>query len=193
MFKPECGTALGWNQKWVSWSPDSGKFSIGIAPFASISDANASQNTRGAPALNYESPDAFHSSPETPGFSDFSLTRRTDSDSPTSLSRAFEEEGGNLSSSRSHNFWETVLGSSEEKEKPKPGTFPKGSWLARRFACSSCPARFKRRCNLETHVQNVHEKIRPFSCSVCYRRFARKSNCVKHVSIFICASLATYW
>lgn len=50
------------------------------------------------------------------------------------------------------------------------------------FACSSCPLRFRKRCNLMTHMSNVHEKIRPFYCSLCLRRFARKSNCAKHVS-----------
>lgn len=54
--------------------------------------------------------------------------------------------------------------------------------LEKPFACPSCSLRFRKRCNLMTHISNVHEKIRPFYCSLCLRRFARKSNCAKHVS-----------
>lgn len=54
----------------------------------------------------------------------------------------------------------------------------------RPFACPTCALRFRKRCNLVTHVSNVHHKIRPFYCSLCMRRFARKSNCAKHVGCY---------
>lgn len=81
-----------------------------------------------------------------------------------------------------------------QKEQPKPQqSSPMPSLLKphatkqaidgeKPFACHSCPLRFRKRCNLMTHISNVHEKIRPFYCSLCLRRFARKSNCAKHVS-----------
>lgn len=52
----------------------------------------------------------------------------------------------------------------------------------RPYGCSECDARFRKRCNLRTHISNVHDKIKPYYCPVCFRRFARKSNCGKHVS-----------
>lgn len=52
----------------------------------------------------------------------------------------------------------------------------------RPYGCSLCDARFRKRCNLMTHISNVHDKIKPYYCSICMRRFARKSNCGKHVS-----------
>lgn len=54
---------------------------------------------------------------------------------------------------------------------------------AKVFECSLCPLAFRKKCNLETHINDVHEKIMPYVCSVCRRRFSRKSNCAKHVSL----------
>lgn len=50
------------------------------------------------------------------------------------------------------------------------------------FRCPTCSMRFRKRCNLLTHISNVHEKLKPFFCPICLRHFARKSNCGKHVS-----------
>lgn len=58
----------------------------------------------------------------------------------------------------------------KEKEDKKP------------FECSICPKSFRKRCNLLTHISNVHEKVKPYYCPICLRHFARKSNCGKHVS-----------
>lgn len=84
-----------------------------------------------------------------------------------------------------HDFWDTVLGPPRidsivqnksitalriDALKPKP------------FQCHRCSLSFRKRCNLVSHVNNVHEKLRPFYCSICLRKFARKSNCSKHVS-----------
>lgn len=52
----------------------------------------------------------------------------------------------------------------------------------RPFKCSICSKSFRKRCNLLTHVSNVHEKLKPYYCPICLRHFARKSNCGKHVS-----------
>lgn len=89
--------------------------------------------------------------------------------------------GSSTNSPKPRDYWDTVLGpfdmdllgntnpsSTSKPEKP--------------YHCSICPSTFKKRCNLLTHISNVHEKIRPFLCPICFRRFARKSNCVKHVS-----------
>lgn len=99
------------------------------------------------------------------------------------------------SSSRTRDFWETVLGPSPSdtdllgNTNPSPhDTNDTKDKTDKPYACSTCPKRFKKRCNLLTHVSNVHDKIRPFQCSICYRKFARKSNCVKHVS-FACDCL----
>lgn len=90
----------------------------------------------------------------------------------------------------SHSYWDTVLGPSFKKGVPlwipMTGSM-KGPATAdvsdeKPHTCSICPMSFKKRCNLVSHVSNVHEKIRPFQCNVCARTFARKSNCVKHVS-----------
>lgn len=85
-------------------------------------------------------------------------------------------------SPKPRDYWETVLGPSADMAmygNTNPSSSSKGE---KPYRCSICPSSFKKRCNLLTHISNVHDKIRPFLCSVCYRRFARKSNCVKHVS-----------
>eukprot|EP00178_Gracilaria_changii_P009213 TRINITY_DN2708_c0_g1_i2.p1 TRINITY_DN2708_c0_g1~~TRINITY_DN2708_c0_g1_i2.p1 ORF type:complete len:177 (+),score=13.47 TRINITY_DN2708_c0_g1_i2:1248-1778(+) len=79
-------------------------------------------------------------------------------------------------------FWTIVLGPSHALEKPKP-KMQLSEKLTKPHACTGCSMRFKKRCNLQSHVRSVHQKLRPFSCSVCLRKFGRKSNCAKHVSI----------
>ncbi|CAN8067713.1 unnamed protein product [Agarophyton chilense] len=92
-------------------------------------------------------------------------------------------QDSNVCSSR-QDFWTIVLGPSQSlpPEKPESKIQPSGS-LQKPHACSSCPLRFKKRCNLQSHVRSVHEKLRPFSCGVCLRRFGRKSNCAKHMRL----------
>lgn len=92
--------------------------------------------------------------------------------------------------STTHDFWETVLNLPNPPTDDYLTTFAEQQKPEKPFPCSSCDARFKKRCNLISHVKNVHEKLRPFGCSVCFRRFARKSNCVKHVSQSISISLS---
>lgn len=87
-------------------------------------------------------------------------------------------------SPESRKYWETVL--DPRGEGPASGSTsasksPSGK-SEKPYQCSVCPLNFKKRCNLVTHVSNVHENIRPFLCPICRRTFARKSNCVKHVS-----------
>lgn len=79
------------------------------------------------------------------------------------------------------NYWETVLGPKVETAKPGKKGSQKRESIEKPHKCRLCSMSFKKRCNLVSHVSNVHEKIRPFQCSVCTRTFARKSNCVKHV------------
>lgn len=114
-------------------------------------------------------------------------------------------------------YWNIVMGPRQPKQYQHHRTSNKSKSIIRksnkahkstistpvdsekRFACPSCPLHFRKRCNLMTHISNVHDKIRPFYCSLCLRRFARKSNCAKHVSIislfttlvYTCALLIT--
>lgn len=79
-------------------------------------------------------------------------------------------------------FWRTVLGPSPTVVK----TQRKGQlsdFHVKPHGCPKCPLRFKKRCNLQSHMRSVHEKLRPFGCGVCLRKFGRKSNCAKHVSL----------
>lgn len=99
--------------------------------------------------------------------------------SPSSLGEKASNENG-------HNYWATVLDPSSAGSPlsdnlnlirpPQPHFKP--------FPCPRCALRFRKRCNLVSHISNVHDKVRPFYCSICLRRFARKSNCSKHVSFF---------
>lgn len=91
--------------------------------------------------------------------------------------------------SRPRDYWETVLGPSNETELLGSTNPTPSGRCDKPYPCSVCPLRFKKRCNLLTHISNVHEKVRPFLCSVCFRKFARKSNCVKHVSFIVKCSI----
>lgn len=79
-----------------------------------------------------------------------------------------------------HDFWTTVLGPSQTLVK-KQGRDSPAEVTQKPHACEICPMRFKKRCNLQSHLRSVHEKLRPFLCTVCSRKFGRKSNCAKHV------------
>ena len=101
------------------------------------------------------------------------------------------ESGSSQSSTRSsspspsHDFWGTVLGPTQATRniiQQQERKFSNEDMEDKPFACSRCSFRFRKRCNLVSHINNVHERLRPFCCSVCLRRFARKSNCGKHVS-----------
>lgn len=85
-------------------------------------------------------------------------------------------------SPKPRDYWGTVLGPSFEMDMLGNTDLSSPSKPEKPYHCSICPSTFKKRCNLLTHISNVHDKIRPFLCPVCFRRFARKSNCVKHVS-----------
>ena len=49
-----------------------------------------------------------------------------------------------------------------------------------RLTCSLCSQTFKKICKLQTHIQSVHEKIRPFKCDKCPETFKRKDHLVRH-------------
>lgn len=104
--------------------------------------------------------------------------------SPSSAEGEIEKSpGSSVGSPRARDYWETVLGPSSNGEMSgNTNPLPNGT-EEKPYQCSICPSSFKKRCNLLTHISNVHEKIRPFVCSICYRRFARKSNCVKHMKL----------
>lgn len=129
------------------------------------------------------SPTSTATEDEAPTFSSIRLQRP----SPPSQSR--------------RDYWNIVMGPRQPKQYQHHKTSNKSKSIIRksskalkssiatpvdsekRFACPSCPLRFRKRCNLMTHISNVHEKIRPFYCSLCLRRFARKSNCAKHMRL----------
>ena len=50
----------------------------------------------------------------------------------------------------------------------------------RLLTCSLCPQTFKKICKLQTHIQSVHENIRPFKCDKCTETFKRKDHLVRH-------------
>lgn len=136
------------------------------------------------------------SSASSSGSTDIALYRHSPSgsveddraaNSTEAFQNAFFHATPTPSSSRSRgNYWDVVLGSQCQMEQPPPldGVANKhGSDVPLKpFVCPTCSLRFRKRCNLITHISNVHDKIRPFYCSLCMRRFARKSNCSKHVS-----------
>merc|ERR1711971_1015737 len=55
---------------------------------------------------------------------------------------------------------------------------PKG----KRFACGMCGKSFERKQYLKTHIQFVHEGIRPFTCEFCKNGFTTKQNMNDHIS-----------
>lgn len=105
------------------------------------------------------------------------------------------------SSSSRRNYWDIVLEPKVKTTSTKMQPLDQKSEKiqedipspSKPFVCPTCSLRFRKRCNLITHISNVHKKIRPFYCSMCLRRFARKSNCAKHVSFIFLFRFALFF
>lgn len=57
---------------------------------------------------------------------------------------------------------------------------PAAAIPGRPFVCSTCHMAFKRRYDVEQHVNAVHRRLRPYECSVCKKAFAHRGSCTKH-------------
>lgn len=102
------------------------------------------------------------------------ISLETDSNPPS-------PPGARSSCKSRKDFWSTVLGPSPAVVKTQRKV-QASDFHTKPHGCTKCPLRFKKRCNLQSHMRSVHEKLRPFGCGVCLRKFGRKSNCAKHVS-----------
>ena len=50
-------------------------------------------------------------------------------------------------------------------------------------SCPICFKTFRRLFNMRTHVNRVHEKVKPFACSVCEKSFATNSDLKQHMVV----------
>lgn len=146
---------------------------------------------QGIYSLNNSQPEPPEDSKETDGTDDVSATSGSTAGALSESPLSFGSDGSasplrepTINPPRSHDFWETVLGPFHPSDEKDSILSPQDESDPKPYQCTQCLFRFKKRCNLVSHVNNVHEKLRPYCCSICFRRFARKSNCAKHVCNF---------
>ena len=52
----------------------------------------------------------------------------------------------------------------------------------RKHSCEICKQVFNLKCNLNRHIKNIHEKIKPFQCNICPQVFGYKKDFQNHKS-----------
>lgn len=103
------------------------------------------------------------------------------------------------SSTSSSRYWSTVLcdasNNNDDIRSPQLSlrkTIAK-SKTARQFPCNRCNARFERRGHLQSHIDTVHDRLRPYSCPrrACGKVFGHRSSLARHLRTAHGRSLAT--
>ena len=67
------------------------------------------------------------------------------------------------------------------KKKTKKGSKKTDIKKLKTFKCESCNASYRFKCNLQTHVESVHEGKKPFKCPSCDAAFAMNGRLKAHV------------
>jgi len=66
-------------------------------------------------------------------------------------------------------------------KRPKTQTEPEGAEV--KATCPQCGKHFRRHSNMRTHVDRVHNKVKPFPCRYCDKAFATNSDLRQHLAV----------
>ena len=70
----------------------------------------------------------------------------------------------------------------EKKTNPPKNNPPVAKENEVKATCPHCQQTFRRLYNMKTHINRVHNKVKPFACNRCDKSFATKSDLKQHLS-----------